>query len=471
MKTALTIFALLLTNWAQAGDIFVDENHNGKKVYGLPTPVAANEAATKGYADSLSSGGGTPIPGPTGPPGPQGDPGATGADGPPGAAGPQGVQGIPGPTGSPGPQGIPGPTGTAGPQGIPGPTGTAGPAGVGIPTGGTTGQVLSKLNAADYNTTWVTQAVTSVFTRTGAVVAATNDYTFAQIGSKPTTLAGYGITDAQPLDTDLTTWAGITPVAAVGTWIATPSSANLRSAVTDENGTGALLFSGATTPDFTTGLTIGGAAASRKILVGDGTKFTPSTETWPVPGAAGNMPVSDGTNWTSVARPGMYVNASGTGGSFTTTNALIPGSTVTVATAGGWAAGGQYKCVFDMSKTAGTGGIILNVHMGTLGTTSDAIVCSITLAAGTSVADTGVFNIYVTFKSVGSGTSAVVVEFYILDKLLTTTGLTNTTTVNAMSVATSAGFNSTSQTKISVGFNGGTAFSGTNTFCQAEYKQ
>ena len=92
-------------------------------------------------------------------------------------------------------------------------------------------------------------------------------------------------------------------------------------------------------------------------------------------------------------------------------------------------------------------------------------------AAGTSVADTGVFNIYVTFKSVGSGTSAVVVEFYILDKLLTTTGLTNTTTVNAMSVATSAGFNSTSQTKISVGFNGGTAFSGTNTFCQAEYKQ
>lgn len=39
-------------------------------------------------------------------------------------------------------------------------------------------------------------AVASVFGRTGAVVAATNDYTFAQIGSKPTTLSGYGITDA-----------------------------------------------------------------------------------------------------------------------------------------------------------------------------------------------------------------------------------------------------------------------------------
>lgn len=38
--------------------------------------------------------------------------------------------------------------------------------------------------------------VTSVFGRTGAVVAASNDYTFAQLASIPTTLSGYGITDA-----------------------------------------------------------------------------------------------------------------------------------------------------------------------------------------------------------------------------------------------------------------------------------
>jgi hypothetical protein len=315
----------------------------------------------------------------------------------------------------------------------------------------------------------VTQAVTSVFTRTGAVVAATNDYTFAQIGSKPTTLVGYGITDAQPLDADLTSWAAVTRAAGIDAWIAAPSSANMRALMTDETGSGLMMFN--SSPDITTGFTIGGAAASRKIVVGDGTKFAASTETWPVPGTAGNMPVSDGTNWTSVPRPGIYVNGSGTGGAFTTTNALIPGSTVTIPTVGAWAVGGQYHCVFDMSKTAGTGGIILNVHMGTLGTTSDAIVASITLAAGTSVADTGVFNMYVTFKSVGSGTSATVVEFYNLNKLLSTTGLTNTPAVNAMSVATSAGFASTTQTKMSIGFNGGTAFSGTNTFCQAEYKQ
>ena len=46
--------------------------------------------------------------------------------------------------------------------------------------------------------------VTSVFGRTGAVVAAANDYTFAQIGSKPTTLAGYGITDAVTINTTQT---------------------------------------------------------------------------------------------------------------------------------------------------------------------------------------------------------------------------------------------------------------------------
>jgi len=38
--------------------------------------------------------------------------------------------------------------------------------------------------------------VTSVFARTGAVIAQTGDYTFAQIGSTPTTVSGYGITDA-----------------------------------------------------------------------------------------------------------------------------------------------------------------------------------------------------------------------------------------------------------------------------------
>lgn len=53
--------------------------------------------------------------------------------------------------------------------------------------------------------------VSSFNLRTGAVVPAQDDYTFAQLASKPTTLAGYGITDAQPIDADLTTISGLTP--------------------------------------------------------------------------------------------------------------------------------------------------------------------------------------------------------------------------------------------------------------------
>ena len=47
--------------------------------------------------------------------------------------------------------------------------------------------------------------VTSVFGRVGAVVAQTGDYSFAQLSGKPSTLAGYGITDAvATTDTRLT---------------------------------------------------------------------------------------------------------------------------------------------------------------------------------------------------------------------------------------------------------------------------
>jgi hypothetical protein len=46
-----------------------------------------------------------------------------------------------------------GATGPAGPQGA---TGATGPAGPGVPTGGTAGQVLSKIDATNYNTQWTT---------------------------------------------------------------------------------------------------------------------------------------------------------------------------------------------------------------------------------------------------------------------------------------------------------------------------
>jgi hypothetical protein len=53
-------------------------------------------------------------------------------------------------------------------------------------------------------------------------------------------------TTYQPLDSDLTSWAGITRASGFDTFATTPSSANLASLVTDETGTGSLVL--ATSP-------------------------------------------------------------------------------------------------------------------------------------------------------------------------------------------------------------------------------
>jgi hypothetical protein len=69
-----------------------------------------------------------------------------------------GTEGPPGPQGPEGPAGPAGPEGPAGPTGpastVPGPAGPTGPAGPGVAPGGTSGQVLTKVDATDYNTQW-----------------------------------------------------------------------------------------------------------------------------------------------------------------------------------------------------------------------------------------------------------------------------------------------------------------------------
>jgi hypothetical protein len=66
----------------------------------------------------------------------------------------------------------------------------------------------------------------------------------AALGSTGTFTALFLVvgTDVQAFDSDLTTWSGITPAAGIGTFLGTPSSANLRTAMTDETGTGAAVF-------------------------------------------------------------------------------------------------------------------------------------------------------------------------------------------------------------------------------------
>lgn len=151
---------------------------------------------------------------------------------------------------------------------------------------GTSGQYLQTDGNGVLSWQTVTSGVTSVFGRTGVVVAANNDYTFAQLASKPTTFSGYGLVDnsaglrgilsdengsgaalfdsstsatfitpilGTPTSITLTNATGL-PVAGisnlgtnVGTFLITPSSANLITAVTDETGSGSLVFGTAPT--------------------------------------------------------------------------------------------------------------------------------------------------------------------------------------------------------------------------------
>lgn len=101
----------------------------------------------------------------------------------------------------------------------------------------------------------------TMFVWTGTAWQSTNltgstasDITFTPTGSIAATNVQTAIaeldTEKQPIDADLTSWAGVTRASGFDTFTATPSSANLISLVTDETGTGALVF--ANTPTLVT---------------------------------------------------------------------------------------------------------------------------------------------------------------------------------------------------------------------------
>jgi hypothetical protein len=142
----------------------------------------------------------------------------------------------------------------------------------------------------------------------------------------------------------------------------------------------------------------------------------------------------------------------------TGSNILLPNGLPKVGT--------KYRCKFDVSKTAaGTATPIIQIRIGTAGTTADTSRCSFTFGAGTAATDVGTFEVTGVFRTVGSGTSAVLQGRCELTNLAST-GLAST--VKGVQT-TSSGFDSTvANSIIGLSVNGGTSAAWTVQLVEAE---
>ena len=124
----------------------------------------------------------------------------------------------------------------------------------GLPAGGTTGQILTKSSNSDYAAGWSTTIpISTAVSGLGTGVATALG---TNVGSSGAVLVNGGVLGT-PSSGTLTNATGLpisTGVSGLGTnvatFLATPSSANLSAAITDETGSGALVFG--TSPTITT---------------------------------------------------------------------------------------------------------------------------------------------------------------------------------------------------------------------------
>lgn len=175
-----------------------------------------------------------------------------------------------------------------------------------------------------------------------------------------------------------------------------------------------------------------------------------------------------------VIYPVQYVNASVAAASAAfAADTYLSGSSITIPVAGDWEVAEQYRCRFDMTKTAaGVAAFTVIVRMGTAGTTADTAILTLAFAAGTAAVDSGMIEVIVNFRTVGSGTSAVIAGTMTCAHHLAATGLHSTGASGyGMIFGTSAGFNSTTPTIIGLSVNGGASFSGTCTQVQSELRE
>lgn len=133
--------------------------------------------------------------------------------------------------------------------------------------------------------------------------------------------------------------------------------------------------------------------------------------------------------------------------------------------------GTAYHATFDVSKTAaGTATPIIILHIGTLGTVADAAICTFTFGAGSAAADVGTFEVWGVFRTVGSGTSAVLQgRAEVRHTATATTGII--TTEGQTIQVTSAGFDSTlANSIVGLSVNGGASAAWTVQLVTADFR-
>ena len=141
------------------------------------------------------------------------------------------------------------------------------------------------------------------------------------------------------------------------------------------------------------------------------------------------------------------------------TDVYIAGSNIPI-TANRLQAKSLYRLDLSITKgAAGTGTPVFTVRFGTAGTTGDASRCALTwTAANTAVADEMKVEIVCVFRTVGSGTTAVIEGSLLAQHRLTTTGFGGTGLgANIILNTTGGGFDSTvANSIIGVSVNPGT---------------
>jgi hypothetical protein len=214
------------------------------------------------------------------------------------------------------------------------------------------------------------------------------------------------------------------------------------------------------------------AAGAGYFPQSDGTSYKDST--WKMPTSTGVVGQALVTAASGSAGWGPLVikNASTANQTGFAADQYVTSSNPPAMVANTWTTGGQYKCSFDMTKTAaGTAAPVVTVRIGTAGTTSDTAQLTFTFTVPASgAADTAVFDVQVNIRAIGG--SGQVAGICRCTKNAASGGMTGASSAVEIKTATSAAtVNFSTATTIGVSFNGGTSFSGTNTIVQSAYIQ